>query len=335
MLLLDAVFINNSGGKVLLDYLILSVENTGIEVTYLLDSRIANDHPKIISNKVFYIKASLFNRHQFYRRQGKRFDKAFCFANLPPTIRLKAEVMVYFHQRLFLTIPNNNGILHKLIFTIKSGILGKLIGNADKWIVQSNQMKTELISRFSKISEQGVIIAPFYPPISTPLNIVRKQHSFLYVSGGAPHKNHINLLKAFKIYFDKVQLGELHVTVGEEFELINAIIDKMRSEGYPITNHGTIAREKLGENYSASKFLIYPSYAESFGLGLIEAMDCGCIVIGADLPYLHAVCDTPFVFDPHNVNAIVEAMEAATKSKDSVSKKLSPDNVGEIINLLN
>jgi len=335
MLLLDAVFINNSGGKVLLDYLILSVENSDIEVTYLLDSRVANDHPKIISNKVFYIKASLFNRHQFYKRQGKRFDKVFCFANLPPTIRLNADVMVYFHQRLFLTIPKNNGILHKLIFTIKAGILGKLIRNADEWIVQSNQMKNELISRFSKISVRGVIIAPFYPPISTTLNTVRKQHSFLYVSGGAPHKNHINLLKAFKIYFDRVQFGELHVTVGEGYELINAIINKMRSEGYPVTNHGTIAREKLGEYYSASKFLIYPSYTESFGLGLIEAMECGCVIIGADLPYLHAVCDTPFVFDPHNVNAIVEAMEAATESKNSVSKKLSQDNIGKIINLLN
>jgi hypothetical protein len=40
MILIDALYINNSGGKVLLDYLIEELEKTDKEVFYLLDERI-------------------------------------------------------------------------------------------------------------------------------------------------------------------------------------------------------------------------------------------------------------------------------------------------------
>ncbi|HEY8659594.1 MAG TPA: glycosyltransferase [Hanamia sp.] len=310
------------------------MEKSNIDVTYLLDDRIANNHPSIKGKDVFYIKGGMYNRHLFYKKHRKKFNKVFCFANFPPTIKLQAEVMVYFQNRLFLNYPKNSSFYQEIIFNIKSGILGRLSGNADKWIVQSSQMKIELINRFRKVLRNQIIVAPFYPPIRNPVNILRKEHSFLYVSGGAPHKNHIKLLEAFKIFFDRNQLGELHVTVGEQFKLLTAIINEMRKDGYPVTNLGNISRDKLGEHYYASKFLIFPSYAESFGLGLIEAMDCGCVIIGSDLPFLHAVCDTPFVFDPHDVNSIVSVMEIAIKSNNSISKNLSRNNIDEIISLL-
>ena len=238
-------------------------------------------------------------------------------------------------NRLFLKTHKDISLNQKIILNLKSIILGRLLGNANKWIVQTSQMKIELVNRFPGIQESRVVIVPFYPPIQNPINIFRKEHSFLYVSSGSPHKNHIKLFEAFKIFFDRNRIGELHVTVGKEFKLINEIIDKIRKDGYPVTNHGNISREKLGEYYYSSKFLIFPSYAESFGLGLIEAMNCGCTIIGSDLPYLHSVCDTPFVFDPYDVNSIVDTMEYAIKSNNSISKNLSQNNIDEIIRLLN
>lgn len=334
MLLVDAVFINNGGGKVLLDYLILSLEKSNIDVTYLLDSRITNNHPSIKGKKIFYIKSGIYNRYLFYKKHKKKFNKVFCFANIPPIIKLDAEVVIYFQNTLLLNAHNSFGLYQKLIQNIKSWVLGKLITNADKWLVQSIHVKNELIKKFPKISASQVIIAPFYPSIPTPAHILRKEHSFLFVSSGTPHKNHIKLLEAFKIFFDRNRFGELHITVGDEFKIITQIVRKMMNDGYPVINHGSISRDKLGEYYCASKFFIFPSYTESFGLGLIEAMDCGCLIIGSDLPFLHAVCDTQFVFNPHEVNTIVEAMECAIASNNSNSKKLCQDNIGEIINLL-
>ena len=47
MLLVDALHINNSGGLVLLDYLIKSIEKCKINAFYLLDDRLVNNYPKI------------------------------------------------------------------------------------------------------------------------------------------------------------------------------------------------------------------------------------------------------------------------------------------------
>ena len=50
-------------------------------------------------------------------------------------------------------------------------------------------------------------------------------------------------------------------------------------------------RLTLQKEYLSSEFLMFPSLTESFGLGLIEAIECGCKVIGADLPYTYEVCE--------------------------------------------
>ena len=80
--------------------------------------------------------------------------------------------------------------------------------------------------------------------------------------------------------------------------------------------------------------MIFPSLAESFGLGLIEAIECGCKVIGADLPYTYEVCEPSIVFDPMDDESIFEAFE---KSLDDAVKTSSPkirNNINELINIL-
>ena len=102
MLLFDAVFINNGGGKVLLDYLISRLEKSGIDVIYLLDDRVVNNHFSIKGKEVFYIKAGIYNRHQFYKKHAKRFRKVLCFGNIPSTFKLNCPTYTYFHNVLFI-----------------------------------------------------------------------------------------------------------------------------------------------------------------------------------------------------------------------------------------
>ena len=51
-ILIDAVGINREGGKILLDYFIRNVELESLDIVYLLDRRILNNHPGIEKNKV-------------------------------------------------------------------------------------------------------------------------------------------------------------------------------------------------------------------------------------------------------------------------------------------
>ena len=48
MLLIDAIYINTGGGKILLDYLIEELEKTDKQIFYLLDKRIQKENLQML-----------------------------------------------------------------------------------------------------------------------------------------------------------------------------------------------------------------------------------------------------------------------------------------------
>ena len=49
---------------------------------------------------------------------------------------------------------------------------------------------------------------------------------------------------------------------------------------------GQLKHEKLINHYAESKYLIFPSLKESFGLPLVEGIQSGCIILSSDLNFL-------------------------------------------------
>lgn len=334
MLLIDAIYINNSGGKILLDYLIEEFEKKQLAVHYLLDERIRNNHPEIKINKVTYLKGNILKRHQFYLKHKKSFTKVLCFGNLGPSLQLDAEVYTYFHQKLFLEVPKDIPFKQKFVFKIKTIVFKILNKNVDFWIVQTQAMKESFLAKSPKIAKEKILPIPFYPSLKKGSIENRKREAFVYVSSGSPHKNHLNLLQAFRDFYDIRKVGELHLTIGHEFKELNDLISKMIEEGYPIVNHGFLKRDSLGPIYCKAAFCIYPSLSESFGLGIIEAIENGCGIIGSDLPYTYAVCKPSLVFNPTNVESIVKAFQIAIEKHPQSTKQLVFNEIDTLINLL-
>jgi glycosyltransferase involved in cell wall biosynthesis len=334
MILIDAVYINNSGGKILLDYLIETLEKQGLRIHYLLDERIKNNHPKIDGNEITYLKASLKKRHQFYLKNRTSFTKVLCFGNLGPSIQLDAKVFAYFHQKLFLEVPRDMPLKQKVILKIKTFIFKILNDNVDFWIVQTQAMKDSFLMKSSKIDKEKILLIPFYPSLNNGIIENRKRETFIYVSSGSPHKNHLNLLQAFRDFYDRSKVGELHLTIDHEFKELNNLISMMIKEGYPVVNHGFVLRDTLGSIYGKAAFCIYPSLSESFGLGIIEAIENGCDIVGSDLPYTHAVCKPSLVFDPTTVESIVMAFQAAVEKQTQSTEQLVFNEIDKLIKLL-
>lgn len=334
MILLDAIFINNGGAKILLDYLIEELEKRQLSVHYLLDERIRNNHPEIKINKVTFSEGNIFKRHEFYLRNKKSFTKVLCFGNLPPSLQIDAKVYTYFHQRLFLDLPKDIPFVEKVVFKIKKVIFKIFKKNTNFWIVQTKAMKDSFLASTSKLTSDKVIIIPFYPSLNYDIIENRKIDTFVYVSSGINYKNHLNLLQAFRIFYDSNKMGELHLTIGEEFITLNATISKMVAEGYPIVNHGFVSRDSLAEIYRKATFSVYPSFSESFGLGIIEAIENGCDIIGSDLPFMYAVCKPSFVFDPTKPESIAIAFQAAIKKHRIPTEQLVFNKIDRLIKLL-
>ena len=159
----------------------------------------------------------------------------------------------------------------------------------------------------------------------------REPASFLYVSNASPNKNHQRLLQGFCKFYDHSKRGKLILTVKDQFPTVKMSIQQKIDLGYPIENVGFIERNELVQLYKKSEYLIYPSVNESFGLGLVEAIENGCKVIGADLPYTHAVCVPSFVFDPYDVSSIEAAFARGISEKFSKSKSLISSQIEEVV----
>ena len=336
MLLIDALYINNSGGKILLDYLISELEKTDESIKYFLDIRIKENHPLIKkSNTVIYCKGSLIKRHFFYKKLGKSIDKVFCFGNIPPTLKLEIPVYTYFHQRLFIKIPEELAFSQKIILWIKSKFFQKFTANSQFWIMQTKSIKNEFLHKFQNIEKHKIIFMPFYPPFSKAFTIVDKEkNSFLYVSNGSPHKNHQRLLKAFVKFYQKYKTGKLYITIGNEFLDLKKSIAAHQKKGVPIVNVGFLNRKELYSLYTKSEFVVFPSLTESFGLGLLEAMENGCKVVGADLPYTHAVCKPSLLFNPYEIDSIATAFYNAITKNTRPTEQLVFNEIKSLIKLL-
>lgn len=335
MILLDALYVNNGGGLVLLKYLIDFFEKKSIDVFYLLDLRVENSFNDIPVNRKEFISNSILERHFFYKKNKNKFNKVFCFGNLPPTIRLNAEVFVYFHQKLFLEIPGNFSVKNKFIILFKQNILNFIKTNTDYWLVQSNTMKIELAKKYLNGFSEKIVQLPFYPKLEfSKFSVARIAGSLLYVSNSSPHKNHYKLIESFCLAYDEIKKSSLTITVPiSDVNLCNLIKEKINL-GYPIINVGFIEREKLTELYLSHEYLIFPSLAESFGLGLAEAIDGGCKIIAADLNYTYEVCEPSLVFNPYSVESMKNAIVTAVQNELPYAQKLIENDISKIMQLL-
>lgn len=333
-ILIDAIYINDSGGKILLDFLIQELEKSDRKIFYLLDKRIEEQNIKVkAENELLFLKASLHNRKQFYKRNTGRFSAVLCFGNLPPNIRLQANVYTYFHQQLYIQLPETASLKQRISFFLKRAVFKRFSVNTDYWLLQTDLIKTNFEKKF-KTHPSKVLIYPFYPQFNSDFKVERKPQSYIYISNAPAHKNHIRLINAFCDFYDRHKLGTLTLTVSKEFPELLELIREKKTQDYPICNLGFIDRQQLSKIYQESEYLIYPSLAESFGLGLVEAIENGCKIIGADLPYTYAVCQPSLIFNPLDEKSISEALSLSLKENTMPSFAKVSNKIDELISLL-
>lgn len=335
MILIDALYIHNGGGKILLDYLVTNLEKTDIPVFYLFDQRLAHKPYSIkSSNRAIYLSTALplWSRYRFYRQHQHLFSKVFVLGNIPPLTRQTAETYTYFHNPMYISVPPDFSLVEKLKFRLKVAIIRHSSPNTDRWLVQSPTLQAQFTDTFGQAEK--IEILPFFPELLPFSDIERQADTFLYVSNAQDNKNHIRLIQAFCRVYNRTQKGKLIVTVNQDYPKILVAITRAQAQGYPIENIGFVGREELTRRYQAAQYIIFPSLAESFGLGLVEGISLGCKIIGADLPYTHAICTPSLTFDPMDVDSIATAIETAMMKELPASHAKVENRLTELIDLL-
>jgi len=343
MILLDAVYIHQSGGKVLLEYFIKTILEKGLlnEFYFLLDNRIEGNFTNQISEKrIFKINPSETERRKFYKEKIDDFTRVFCFANVPPPIKLKLQkVVILFHNALILDNKNMQyNLKTRFTFFLKKLYIKNHIHKNYQWIVQTKKM-VELLTQKLTIPTNKIAVLPFYEENRfQKLNqkLPENNGEFLYVADGVKQKNHKILLDAWGILFDNYNLPiTLHLTIPANFNLLLAEIKRLQNKGVSIVNHGNCNLDELKELYQNCNYFIMPSLTESFGLPLIEAAEAGCEIIAADLDYVYEIVKPMAVFNPFDKTDIAKIVSEVYLNKVNNRTEIVVENkMSELINLL-
>ena len=176
------------------------------------------------------------------------------------------------------------------------------IAAADVVLCISKHTKSDLIKHYgvreSKI-KVTYLAADLNADLSHGAEAVPKRPYFLYIGTRTSYKNFAGLIKALSQVV-QTNVDFVLCVVGSPFT---------ETEKNSIANHGLSANvEHVGyanDNYLAKLYrcslaFVYPSLYEGFGIPPLEAMQCGTVVVAANVSSIpEVVGDGGLLFDPH------------------------------------
>lgn len=212
-------------------------------------------------------------------------------------------------------------------------LIKSVLNKADKVIAVSNALKNEIIkidvpniSKKTEVIYNSVDTVKFHPNKEYKFKKELKQiyntkfHEdyplLLYVGSIIKKKNIDTLIEAKKLLPYKTNL----VIVGSGVEL-NNLKEKVNKENIEDVFF-TGSRRDVEEIIPSCDMLILPSFIESFGLVLIEAMACSKPVIGSKVNGIKEVItdDVGLLFNPNDKNDLANCINKIIKDKDLKNK---------------
>ncbi len=326
-LIIHAPNIHQGGGRTLLLSVLDAV--AGVDCVALLDRRL--DLPTVPSTiQVERVAPTLRHRWLAERRLQSLAgptDTVLCFANLPPLLRNPGQVRVFLQNR-YLFGPRDLRafpLATRLRLRMeRAWFKHRLDPKHMVLYVQTPSMASEL-QRETGIAAR---VFPFAPP-SAGGNAGGggTEFDFVYVASGEPHKNHLQLLEAWKLLGAEGLFPSLCLTLdpANHPRLAQQIDRAARDHRLRIVNLGQSAPGEVTRCYLRSRALIYPSTLESFGLPLIEASGLGLPVLASELDYVRDVVAPAQTFDPGSPVSIARAVKRFLLQRDDAPRVFSSE----------
>lgn len=333
-ILIDALHINMGGALTILNHFVDRLVAKNVYFVLLKDNRC----PQLRSeDKIRYMKimsCAESDRKNYYKAHRKDFNTVLCLGNIPPAIRMPVPVHTYIHNVSLLKIPKDYGYVWKIKSFLKRWYIRYRSLYTDTWIVQTSNTEN-LVRQFLPCKGKNIFTYPFYqtPDIVCP-DEYKSRTDYIFVGEHTYAKGHEYLIDAWVILSKKLKLKcpVLHLTVGSD--VLKPYIEDAIRNGARIINHGRIPFDEVCQLYQKCKAIVYPSLNESLGLGIVEAIEAGCDVIGCDLPYLHSVCIPSETFISQNPDSIVTAILKYQSGTSAKTQLIIKDNADNLIDFL-
>jgi len=334
MILIEAYNIRSGGTVSLLNYLIRELSSFTNNFMVAIDER--ND--LIQCSEKFLIKHSFnkFNRSRILKKAINycKPTTLFCFGNFPPTFKLKGIRVITLVHNMHLILPSFNRDIYSALQIIKlkllKGYFQYCLSNSDIFIFQTNFVKNTFLNTFINSQIVALVIPFFNSTNRMELGLVQ-ENAFIYVSSGEPHKNHLNLFKAWNILNENKYRPILYTTLSDDqFINIKSKFPKLNN----IINLGFMNMTELHKRLNLIKYSIFPSTLETIGLGLIESINAKCKVICSNLPFVEEVICPSLSFDPYDSQDIADKALFALTEELPESSVILQNKIEDLLELL-
>ena len=84
-----------------------------------------------------------------------------------------------------------------------------------------------------------------------------------------------------------------------------------------------LSRNEIINLYKSSTALIYPSFFESYGLPLVEAVQFNLPIIASELDYVRDILDPEFTFNPNSPKSIFRSVKRYLNINDQKTEIIS------------
>lgn len=345
-IIISAYNVHQGGGKVLLDALLRALNQMDVLAMVYLDERYAQTLKGEQRFQFKSINPSVISRYQAEQQLKKehgKYDLLFCFGNLPPMFQSKIKTFIFVQNKY---LVSKNFICWSDARTALRTFVEKIYfeifkSNKYNYLVQSRSMKHSFDANQKDSIKCSIL--PFSPfsdsheeeeeeKGSSFDNLTK--HRFIYVASGEPHKNHRNLIEAWKYLAEKNFRPQLDLVIDiNNFPTIKELIESScKSHDLKIRVIKSLPRKELLDSYATYDGLIYPSKLESFGLPLIEAEHYKIPIIASELDYVRDVVSPVETFDPGSPASIADATLRFLKVKNTGITIFSPkDFIHELI----
>ena len=244
---------------------------------------------------------------------------------LPPLLRGRAVVTIHdiIHLLYPQCLPSRTAHLSARL------MIRRALRRSDRIITVSYNSKRDLVDYFAIPSERIEVI---YNGVSTRFrpDVPEEERErvaarygvslpyLLFLGGEKPHKNVLNVVRAFAEARREAYLPHQLALAGPlprnpaRLEALIAALDLSSAVARP----GLVAEEDLPGLLAGADALLYPTLYEGFGLPVVEAMACGTPVLTSSTSALQEIAGGyAYLVDPLDVEAIAKGIAVLAKDQ--------------------
>jgi len=229
--------------------------------------------------------------------------------NFLPAFRCRKVITI--HDLTFIHLPETHYPAERMRMKVMTRLA---VPRADHILTISEFTKQDIVESYG-VGADRITVAPNAadPEVFRPLapgegDLFRRRTGLqapylLWVGIMQPRKNVATLVEAFARLGEHGRADHHLVLVGRLGWMYDDVFELIRRYGLEgvVRHFGEVGPEELARFYGTATALVVPSRWESFGIPILEAMNCGCPVVcssAAAMPEVYG--DAALPFDPND-----------------------------------